>query len=166
MTKRWEPDFDFWAARLDEMAAQMFLDMAAAAHAPLLTHPVRLQVRVPLAEQREDGLLAEGEAEALYAVEDAIAGRLEGALDAIFVGRLVAEGRATFVFYLTPAGGKRADEEAGRLVRDVAAPYAVKWRVEDDAGWAYYRELLYPDDESKQAMLDRRARDKVLGVGA
>jgi hypothetical protein len=161
---RWEPDFDFWSARLDDTPAQMFLDMAAAQHAPLLSHPVRLQVRVALKEPSDDGLLAEDEAEALYAVEDAISARLSAALDAVFVGRLVAEGRATFAFYLPRGSARRADEETGKLVAGAATPYAVQWRVEDDAEWAYYRELLYPDEEAKQEMLSRRARDKVLGV--
>jgi hypothetical protein len=164
--KRWEPLFDFWSTRFEETVAQMFLDMAAAEHAPLATHPVRLQVRVALLGARDDGLVTEDESGTLYAVEDAVRARLAEALDAIFVGRLLAESHATFAFYLPRASQRSADEDTGKLLHGYVAPYAPKWRVEDDPEWAYYRELLYPDDESKKEMLGRRARDAVLGVGS
>jgi hypothetical protein len=162
--KRWEPDFDFWHAVLEETSAHMFLDMAAAQHAPLASHPVRLQVRLALLEPREDGLLAESEAEAVHGVEDRVTTALAESLDAVFVGRLVAEGRATLAFYLPRASEPRADAEVKKLAGE-SAPYFLQWRTEEDAAWAYYFELLYPDDESKKEMMSRRAADRILGVG-
>jgi hypothetical protein len=164
--KRWEPLFDFWSAREGGTLAQLFLDMAANDHAPLSTHPVRLVVRLRLVQPREDGLVADDEAETLYSVEDAIAARLAETLDAVFVGRLIAEGHANFAFYLPPPSAKKADDETGKLLAGHVAPYAPRWRTDDDPSWEYYREVLYPDEESKKEMLARRARDQVLGLGS
>jgi hypothetical protein len=84
-------------------------------------------------------------------------------LDAIYVGRVIAEGYATFAFYAPTARAARA-ENANAVIGSVA-PYELQWNVSDDAEWAYYRELLYPDPESYKLMMSRRAADRITGVG-
>ena len=169
MRPLWQPDFDFYEARFaDDSESQvtrvvLFLDLGAAPHAPLASHPLRLLVRVAMLHARADGLRSEDEAEALFAVEDSIAGRVTSELEAIYVGRVVADGRATFAFYLPQEQAARA-EDAGAVIGNVA-PYAPEWTVENDVAWAYYRELLYPDEESLADMRSRRAADRILGIG-
>ena len=163
MTERWESDFDFYEAQFDEARVAIFLDLAASAHAPVATHPLRLQVRVAMKSPRPDGLRAPEEEEALFAVEDAIVLRVTSALDALFVGRVIAEGYATFAFYAPIASASRA-ENASAIIGSLA-PYALEWNVSDDEAWAYYRELLYPDPESYKLMMSRRAADRITGVG-
>lgn len=163
MAKLWEPDFDFYEAQFDEARVAIFLDLAGVSHAPLASHPLRLQVRVAMKTPRADGLRSPEEEEALFAVEDAIVSRATAALDAIFVGRVIAEGYATFAFYAPIASAARA-ENANAMIGSVA-PYALEWNVSDDAEWSYYRELLYPDPESYKLMMSRRAADRITGVG-
>ena len=163
MTTRWEQDFDFYEAQFDEARVAIFLDLAASKHAPLASHPLRLQVRVAMLSPRPDGLRAPEEEEALFAVEDAIVARVTTELDALFVGRVIAEGYTTFAFYAPTRSAPRA-ENASALIGSIA-PYALEWNVSDDAEWAYYRELLYPDPESYKLMMSRRAADRITGVG-
>lgn len=158
---RWEADFDVWGADLEGTRVAILVDMAANDHAPLASHPVRLQVRVRLARPRADGLLADDEADALFAVEDALAARAAKELEAIYVGRVVAEGAATFAFYLPPAQAHRADEHAADILGRHDA-YRLEWLVAGDPEWSYYRELLYPDDRARAEMLTRRATDRMM----
>jgi hypothetical protein len=166
----WEPDFDFYESRFESDTGTgvtrvvLFLDMGAAAHAPVASHPVRLLVRIAMRTPREDGLRSEEESDALYAAEDAIAERVTKELDALYVGRVVAEGRVTFAFYVPQASAARAGE-AGGVIGDIA-PYVAEWTTEEDAAWAYYKELLYPDDEARKEMRSRRAADRILRVGS
>jgi hypothetical protein len=164
MTPAWSPTFDFYDADFDGLRTSVFLDLEAWIHSPVATHPARLLVRVAMLHPRADGLRSEEEAEALFGVEDTVAERITQDLEAFYVGRLVAEGHLTFVFYLPNAHAARADAECGKIAGDVA-PYSIAWSVAEDAAWAYYRELLYPDENTLAEMLSRRARDRVMGVG-
>ena len=169
MNSFWEPDFDFYEARFENpsedgvVRVAVFVDLAASKHAPVATHPVRFLVRVAMLHPRADGLRSEDEADALLAAEDTIVERVTAALDALYLGRVVAEGRATFAFYIPRARHAEA-AEAANIVGNVA-PYAPEWSCEEDVTWGYYREFLYPDDKSLAEVLSRRAADRILGVG-
>jgi Family of unknown function (DUF695) len=160
---RWEPDFDFYDADLEGTLVAVFLDLGASAHAPVATHPLRFQVRIALALPRPDGLHGAEEHEMLINAEDAMAKKLAESIDAIYVGRLVAEGFVTFTFYV-PKAHEAALREPRTLIGD-GVPYQLEWNVADDAEWRYYRELLWPDAETEKAMKSRRVADRVLGVG-
>ena len=168
----WEPDFDFYETHFDASIRRpehdhnqtsrvtIFLDLAAKDHAPLASHPMRLQVRVAMQRPNEDGLRAEDEAEALFAVEDAVAERVIEAMDALYVGRVTAEGYVTFAFYF-PAEKTHKARELSAILGGLS-PYLAEWRLEEDAAWAYYLEFLYPDEELLRDLYSRRARDRVL----
>jgi hypothetical protein len=162
MTTPWESEFDFFEARLSEEAVgSFFVDLAAKAHAPAASHPVRLVVRVAMRAPRPDGLRSTDEAEALYALEDHVTASVRDALDAIFVGRVVAQGYVSLVFYLPGASVALADDLT--RVTGSAAPYALQWNVDDDPEWDFYRELLYPDARALEAIMSRRAQDRIMG---
>ena len=163
MPRSWEPDFDFYEAEFDEARVALFVDLAAAKNAPLATHPLRLQMRVAMRAPRADGLRSPDEEAELFALEDAIVTKVEAALDGVYVGRIVAQGYTNFAFYVPIASAPRA-ENANAVVGNVA-PYVLEWNVADDAEWAYYKELLYPDPESYKRMMSRRAADRITGAG-
>ena len=160
---RWEPDFDFYDADLEGTLVAVFLDLGAKAHAPVATHPVRFQVRIALALPRPDGLHAAEEHEMLIHAEDAMAQKLTSSIDAIYVGRLVAEGFVTFTFYVPKA--HEASLREPRAVIGDGVPYPLEWNAADDAEWRYYLELLWPDAETEAKMKSRRVADRALGVG-
>ncbi len=154
MAAPWEPELDFYLAQIGESPVSFVIDMAAARHAPLATHTLRVEVRVRMRTPRADGLRDASELDALGEVEDQVAARLEAAVGAIYVGRFVARGYTTLVAY--------APESAAGLLSDVGAligslgVYSSEWRVAPDPEWKLYFEFLYPDVYSRQFMQNRR----------
>jgi len=154
----WEPQWNTYLARANGAVHSFVLDMGAAAHAPIETHPLRVQVRVKLQRPRPDGLRDATELDAMGKVEDAIVQRFQEKLDALYVGRYVGAGYTTFVFYLpTLLGELRAHVTRLDLARAISdfGPYEPQWLSEDDPGWRFYSEFLYPDETSRESMLNR-----------
>jgi hypothetical protein len=154
----WEPSWNVYMANANDAPHTFVLDMAAARHAPVETHPRRVQIRVRMARPRPDGLRDGSEAEALGKVEDAIVALVEEALQGIYVGRFLGAGFVTFVFYVPERAGNIGQAIAGL---DLAAavrpfgPYEPQWLSEIDAAWRFYLEFLYPDPVSREMMLNR-----------
>jgi hypothetical protein len=145
-------------ANADGAPHTFVLDMAAVRHAPVETHPYRLQIRIRIARPRPDGLRDQSEAEALGKAEDAIVGRVGKALEGIYVGRFLGAGFVTFVFYLPERPGDMgqaiAELDLASAVRPFG-PYEPEWLTATDAAWGFYREFLYPDRFSRERMLNR-----------
>jgi regulator of RNase E activity RraB len=148
----WEPAFEFYEARLGDDRLVVLLDLNASQHAPVLTHPYRLEVMVPMLEPRPDGLRSSEEAPALFALEDTVVDRLTRAFSALYVGRFVARRNTTLVFYapaaLTPGD---ATSRIGHI-----EPYRAVVHVEKDAGWEFYRDFLWPGPYGLQGILNRQ----------
>jgi hypothetical protein len=153
MTALWQENFDFYEGAAETGRAFVTVDLAAAGHAPVESHPVRLQFRVKMLHPREDGLRSADEAEALFALEDELAEALHSGHDAIYVARVVAYGFSEFYFYV-PEKHRNAGAELGPL-RKRLAPYELEWLPEDDAQWEGYFEL-YPNRYALQTIMNRR----------
>ncbi|MBK9036489.1 MAG: DUF695 domain-containing protein [Myxococcales bacterium] len=152
--ERWGQDFDVYVATLDGKPASFVIDLAAAGHAPVATHPVLVRVRVPMLTPRPDGLRDAGEIEPLAELEDQLVDALETKVDAIYVGRMVHAGDLVLGLYVPEA--HRADlDRLSTLTGDPPPGYAPTWSVEDDPGWAFH-EFLQPDAYARQAILNRR----------
>jgi regulator of RNase E activity RraB len=163
MAALWEPELDFYLAQIGDSPVSFVLDMAAARHAPLASHPLRAEVRVRMLSPRPDGLRDASELDALGEVEDQIAARLDDRLGALYVGRFVAKGYTTLVAYAPPAAAGSLPN-LGQLVGPLG-PYAPEWRLEEDPEWKFYFEFLYPDTYSKQFMQNRRLVEVIAGHG-
>lgn len=161
MPRTWSEGFDFYMVDLGDAPASIFLDLAAAAHAPLKTHPIRLIVRAAMERPRDDGLRSSDEADALFELEDAITAVL-APLDAIFVGRIVARGNCDLFFYLPPRVDRTKVEAT---VRGVTGEYAVSLTVGSDPDWTTYFQALYPDTREQQLMANRRVCEELAKHG-
>lgn len=153
--ERWEQDFDFYMAMIDELPASFVIDLAASQHAPVATHPLLLSVRVPMAMRREDGLRDAREVEALGALEDQFVEALEQKVDAIYIGRVVHDGNTTMFLYV-PAERRAALEDLPALTGDPPEPYLPRWAVADDPEWEHYLGFMAPDDYALQTIWNRR----------
>jgi uncharacterized protein (TIGR01619 family) len=149
----WEQDFDAYLAELDEAPASFMIDLGAYAHAPLDSHPTRVQVRVPMTSPRDDGLRSSGEAEALGELEERIIEALEERCGAVFVGHTISEGMLHIVCY---APAEQTTDPAALFDEFDARGYELAWFVEDDAEWEMYFEFLFPDPRSMQIIQNRR----------
>jgi hypothetical protein len=154
----WEPDFDFYEARIDDARVILALDLAAIRVAPLGSHPHRLQIRIRMLQPRDDGLRSSEEAPALFALEDRIAGVLADEHGAIQVGRVLHAGYSIFVFYVGLVASERCHENLPAIIGDTA-PYRLEWLTEEDADWSYYREFLWPNPYALQSIHNRRLMD-------
>jgi regulator of RNase E activity RraB len=152
----WEPDFDAYFAVVDGAPASFLVDLAAGPNAPLASHSSRVQVRVTLAQPREDGMRDEAELEPLGQLEDALAEWLEQTYDAIYVGHLITDGALHVVTYAPAERVGDLGEENDLLEGFDSGDYEVGWLVEDDPEWGMLLDFLYPDAYAMQVIQNRR----------
>ena len=150
-------DWDFYGVA-ETGRAMVSINLGARAQAPVRSHPLRLQVRVAMQRPREDGLRAQDEAPALFALEDRLVAALTRDCDALFVARVVAYGATEFFFYL-PAAQRGAAPRAFAAMGS-AAPYHLQWLDEDDAQWSEYA-ALYPNRYALQSIHNRRLQQSM-----
>ncbi len=152
---RWELDFDFYLARIEDKPASFVVDLSAEAHAPVATHPLQLTIRVPMLRPRPDGLRDASELEDLGDLEDQFVEALAEKLDAIYVGRVVHDGN-TLLFLYVPEEHRDALDELPALTGDPPGDYEPSWGVSDDPDWVQYSEFLAPDEYARQSIWNRR----------
>ncbi len=153
MTSFWAPQFEFYEARAGSGRAFVTIDLAAASRAPLASHPIRLQLRVKMQAPRPDGLRADEEADALFALEDQLERAIREKADGIYVGRVVTQGFTEFFFY-GPALQQNKLDAPHTLVGDTR-PYTLEWYTEADPEWSRYHEL-FPNPWAWQSIMNRR----------
>lgn len=153
--ERWEQDFDFYMARIDDQPASFVIDLNAARHAPVDSHPVSLVIRVPMLIEREDGLRHADELEPLGELEDKFVEALEQKVDAIYAGRVVHDGYTTLFLYV-PAAHRDALDDLPSLTGPPPGDYEPSWGVDDDPAWERYTGFLAPDDYALQTIWNRR----------
>ncbi len=151
----WEQDFDFYMAMIEELPASFVIDLQAARHAPVASHPILLSVRVPMQLRRDDGLRDGQELDALAAVEDQFVDALEDKVEAIYAGRVVHDGNTTLFFYV-PEHHRAALDDLPTLTGEPPEPYLAKWAVADDPDWEHYLGFLAPDAYALQTIWNRR----------
>jgi len=163
MADRWQPGFDVYSAEVQGGRAVFLVDLNAADHAPLESHPVRLHLRVDLQRPREDGLRADDEADALYQLEDRVVPAVEQKLGGIYVGRYTAGGAVSFVFYM-PAGTAVGGDHLMDTLGDTA-PYAPEVALAPDPDWSFFNEILMPSEYSMQEIQNRRVLAHMQELG-
>jgi regulator of RNase E activity RraB len=158
-TVRWEPRFEFYFSEHDGCPFSSFIDLEARKHAPLASHPVALRARLQMRDPRPDGLRSAAEAPALFEFEDSLVARLAEALDSIYVGRRVGDGRTELLLYVPPS----TDAEPAAIAADLE-PYDVSFTRVLDRSWAHYAEL-YPDARQWRQIMDRRVLEALQERG-
>ena len=150
----WQQDFDAYMVMIEDRPAAVLVDLAAAQHAPVASHPLRVDIVVPMRIPHDDGLRDALELEDLGALEDRFAEALEKKVDAIYVGHVVHDGSTTIHFYV-PAARRAEVDELPSLTGDPGA-YEPRWLVEDDPDWELYQEFLAPGVYENQWIWNRR----------
>ena len=152
---RWEQDFEFYMAAVEDRPASIVLDLAAAPHAPVATHPLLVEIRVPMLQPRPDGLRDAAELEPLGELEDQFVEALEDKVDAIYAGRLVTDGTTSMYLYV-PEAHRAALDDLPALTGAPPGDYEPEWAVVDDPEWRQYLDFLTPDDYARQSIWNRR----------
>lgn len=155
LDKPWEEDFDFYFSESMKARLVITVDLGAVELAPLATHPLRLQARITMQTPRADGLRQLGEADALFHLEDRLVERLGAVLPLVYVGRTVAVGDVTLVWY-APRTAEVQLEELTDVVTSERGGYEVHLSLARDPKWDFYGDFLFPDVYNLQVMLNRR----------
>lgn len=146
-------DWDFYALRVDDQPASIFLDLGIAQDVPVRTHPHMAYLRVVMRQPRPDGLSSQDEYETLIAIEDQVIPKIQEAAAAIFVGRNTTAGNRDFLFYV--ADTARFETVAASAMQLFPA-YTFETGSREDAEWAIYRDFLYPAPDDMQRIQNRR----------
>lgn len=159
----WTPRFDFYIAALDGDPAAIALDLGAADHAPVRSHPRRLLVRIAMKQPRPDGLRSREEFDALSAIEDRLVESIGYRLDGWMVGRVVYRGNADIFFYVP--NEPDAQSLLAECVEPACGDYEVVTHWSDDASWEFYFDFLWPDRATMQTMSNRRVLAQLEEAG-
>jgi hypothetical protein len=146
-------DWDFYACRVDDKPASIFVDLALACAAPIAHSPALAYVFLEMNAPRPDGLSSQTEFATLAAIEDALEKELCAERRTVYVGRSTSAGRRDFFFYCGDAGDwkERVDAVMRRF-----PDYDFDCGARGDREWRTYFEFLYPSPEDHQRMRNRR----------
>ncbi|WP_426753767.1 DUF695 domain-containing protein [Myxococcus sp. Y35] len=159
--KPWDECFDTYLIELEDGPTLFLLDMHAAPHAPLASHPIRLAVRVTMKSPRPDGLRSREESEALFELEHALVAAL-ATLGFHYVGRSVGQGFMD-AFFFGPRGV--AEPDIQRVVTPRQGDYTLELELEEDPGWSVYFDWLYPPELHCHLMSNRNLLDLLTKQG-
>ncbi len=157
MTDNW----DFYALRVDDAPASIFVDLGIEADAPLSSHPCMAYVRLHMRQPRVDGLSSQEEFDTLVEIENALETGLCSS-EVAYVGRNTSGGCRDFYFYVV------SDDDWATKVRVVLAPFS-HYRHETgsraDPAWSAYLNFLLPGKVDRQRIENRRVCEALERLG-
>ena len=154
-------DWDFYFCQVDDHPGSIFVDLGIAKEAPVAGYSVMAYVRIYMQMPREDGLSSQSEFETLCALEDAL-GSLQSENAVLYVGRNTSSGCRDLYFYARSSEGW--EERVGRVMR-VFPTYEYACGTRNDPDWNSYFSFLYPSDEDRERIQNRRTCDALKSKG-
>ncbi len=152
MTERW----DFYLCKVNDRAASIYLNLTLAEAAPEREKPQLLWVWVEMKWPSDDGLSSDSEFDTLCKIEDQMTETMKSRLGAVYCGRITTDGRREFYYYAARALGLgQAAEEALAKFNG----YEFECGSKPDPEWKQYFDVLYPSEETRQRMENRRVLD-------
>jgi uncharacterized protein (TIGR01619 family) len=151
-------DWDFYACRVDDEPASIFLDLGVRRDAPSNEQPYMAYLRLFMRAPRPDGLSSQEEFEELMRLEDAVIPALTTESSTAYVGRNTSGGCRDFYFYLS---------DPSHWTQRVASALAQFPEYKHDAGsrldraWDTYFKFLYPSPEDLERIQNRRVCDQL-----
>ncbi|MGX2032457.1 MULTISPECIES: DUF695 domain-containing protein [Methylocaldum] len=145
-------DWDFYFCSVDNKPASIFVDLGIAKEAPMAEYSVMAYVRTHMQAPRDDGLSSQVEFETLKSLEDALES-LRGDGTALYVGRSTSNGCRDLYFYARTAEGW-AERVAD--VMKAFPSYEFEYGTRSDPDWNAYFRFLYPSDEDRERIQNRR----------
>jgi len=155
-------DWDSYFTLFENHPATVFVDLALEELAPDARRPWLARVAVALKFPREDGLSDDSETETLYAIEDALFAALAGECHARYAGRITGDGRREHFYYAQ--SNEHLEQAAARAMAGFPQ-YEFATKVEHDAGWRMYQEMLCPSDLERQTIHTRRLVEELELAG-
>ena len=149
-------DWASYFCNVNDVLASIFLNLELRASIPDKNKPILLWVWVYMKSPRQDGLSSQSEFDVLCAIDDTLTETLREKLDAVFCGRITTAGRREFYFYGSTSEPLQAEVE-NALSR--FRSYEFDCGTKTDPEWKQYLDVLYPSDESRQQIENRKVLD-------
>ena len=130
--------------------------------APVEDKPYMIEVAVALQSPDADGFPESEEWEVLEAVEDVLVKSFEERLEALFVGKVLNNGKRSFYFY---SGETLLVDQMLEELRQQFPSYAIAHQVTEDPTWSIYFDYLYPDEESLLRIQNNRVLQQLEEQG-
>jgi uncharacterized protein (TIGR01619 family) len=149
-------NWDSYLCNVNDVLASIFLNLELRKSAPDREKPNLLWVWVYMKSPREDGLSSRAEFEMLGAIEDQLTKMMTEKFDAVFCGRITTDGRREFYYYAPHS------EQLERAVEDTLSQfkgYESNCGWKEDSNWTQYVEVLYPSEEDRRRMENRKVLD-------
>lgn len=157
-----EENWEIYPCLIEDEIAIVAVDLARLEGAPLATHPLRLEVRVPLRVPDEDGLAGEEEMTDLLGIESQLFADLAESSGALALGHVTTRGERVWYFQVAKASG--LDAAVAESLED-AEGYVPSITAVDDPEWELYRGLLVPEPLEFQSIQNRRMCSTLLEHG-
>lgn len=158
MAETWE----CFCTNIEGNPATILVNVGLRDEAPDPLRPWLLGVWVPFQTSTPDGFFDAGEADTLFAIEDALVPAAE-ALDRVaFLGRVTARGRREFYFHGPSVEGFSA------AVEQAMSPfpaYAFQQVSEEDSAWGFYLGILYPTPQDFQCIANQHLLEALKKQG-
>ncbi|HKW65016.1 MAG TPA: DUF695 domain-containing protein [Candidatus Acidoferrum sp.] len=149
-------DWNFYICNVNDKLSSIFLNLGLRQQVPDKCRPNLLWVWVYLRWPREDGLSDSSEFEWLKAIEEQLTASLAERFDAVLCGRITTDGRREFYYY---AARTHDHESTVNTAMNQFRDYEFDFGFQADPGWKQYLDVLYPSEESRQCMENRKVLD-------
>jgi regulator of RNase E activity RraB len=155
-------DWNFYFCNVNGKLASVALDLGLRELVPDSARLHLLWVWVYLRCPRHDGLSDSSEFRELVTIEEALTASLAGRFDAVLSGRITTDGRREFYYYGAHSEG--FDETvSATMERFPGYTYDSQHQVDKD--WRQYLNVLYPREEDRQKIENRKVLDALQNRG-
>jgi uncharacterized protein (TIGR01619 family) len=148
--------WDFYICDVNDVVASIYLNLGLRDAAPERERPNLLWVWVEMKWPGEDGLSSNSEFDKLCEIEDQMTETMKSRFEAAYCGRITTDGRREFYYYAAGAQGlEQVVEEALAKFKG----HEFECGSKPDPEWTQYLDVLYPSEETRQSMENRRVLD-------
>ena len=142
-------DWNSYLCSIDGKVGSYFLNLALINIVPIVEKNALLWVEFVLNDPSDDGLITDQEYIALMLLEDKFIPQIENELDALYVGRLIHDGKCEFYFYFKES---KYEQQIIQQIVDQLVNYKISFGLKDDPNWSAYRESIYPNVYAMQSI--------------
>jgi len=148
--------WDSYFCNVNDVLASIFLNLELRKIAPDRKKPNLLWVWIYMKSPREDGLSSKDEFDTLSAIEDQLTKVMTHRFDAVFCGRITTDGRREFYYYAPRS--EQLEHAVDETLTEFKG-YEFDCGSKQDTDWTQYLDVLYPSEENRQRMENRRVLD-------
>lgn len=161
-TPNYRPGWASYLSHFTHYPVIIALDMGLAPVAPVAGYDQYLTVSIPMIQPLLNGFPNEKELGLFWEMERFIVEQVERTANAIYAGRTTTQGKKHLIFFLYDS--TKIPSIMAKVNRKYSS-YAIQSRLEADPEWDIYFDLLYPNLEETNSLLNQRMVNRLLRQG-